>query len=197
MENFMLKPLLLSLILVGSMGAAQAATKAYTIDSSHTQVHASYLHAGFSNIAIRFNAVEGSFLFDAAKPANSSLDIKVPMNSLDTGIEKFDQHLWSADFFDAAKFPEATFKSTKVTDAGKGKLKLLGNLTIHGVTKPVTFDVTVNGIAPHPMMKSPSAGFDASAKIKRSDFGVGKYVPMVGDEVTLRITMEASEAKPK
>lgn len=193
----MMKPLLLSLMLVGSIGAAQAATKAYSIDPTHTQVHANYMHAGFSNIAIRFNTVEGEFLFDAAKPANSSLNIKVPISSLDTGVEKFDKHLWSADFFDVEKFPEATFKSTKVTEAGKGKLKLLGNLTIHGVTKPVTFDVTVNSIAPHPMRKSPSAGFDAIAKIKRSDFGVGNYVPMVGDEVTLRITMEASEAKPK
>ena len=193
----MLKPLLLSLILVGSIGAAQAETKAYSIDPTHTQVHASYLHAGFSNIAIRFNKVEGEFLFDAAKPANSSLNIKVPINSLDTGVEKFDTHLWSADFFEAEKFPEASFKSTKVTDAGKGKLKLLGNLTIRGITKPVSFDVTTNGIAVHPMSKKPTAGFDAVTKIKRSDFGLGKYVPMVGDEVALRITMEASEAKPK
>ena len=191
----MLKPLLLSLMLVGGIGAAQAETKAYSIDPTHTQVHASYLHAGFSNIAIRFNQVEGEFLFDAAKPVNSSLNIKVPINSLDTGVEKFDTHLWSADFFDAEKFPEATFKSTKVTAVAKGKLKLLGNLTIHGITKPVSFDVTTNGIAVHPMSKKPTAGFDASTKIKRSDFGLGKYAPMVGDEVTLRITMEASEAK--
>ncbi len=191
----MLKPLLLSLMLVGSIGAAQAETKAYSIDPTHTQVHASYLHAGFSNIAIRFNTVEGEFLFDAAKPANSSLNIKVPINSLDTGVAKFDTHLWSPDFFDAATFPDATFKSTKVTAVSKGKLKLMGNLTIHGVTKLTTFDVSINGVGPHPMMKSPSAGFDAITKIKRSDFGLGKYVPMVGDEVTLRITMEASEAK--
>jgi len=191
----MLKPLLLGLMLVGTIGAAQAETKAYNIDPSHTQVYASYLHAGFSNISIRFNTVEGKFMFDAAKPANSSLDIKVPMSSLDTGVAKLDTHLSSPDFFDAAQFPEATFKSTKVTEAGKGKLKLLGNLTIHGVTKPVTFDVTINGIALHPMMKTPSAGFDAVAKIKRSDFGVGKYVPMVSDEISMHITMEISEAK--
>ncbi len=191
----MLKPLLLSLMLVGSIGMAHAETKAYSIDPTHTQVHASYLHAGFSNIAIRFNKVEGEFLFDAAKPVNSSLNIKVPINSLDTGVEKFDTHLWGADFFEAEKFPEATFKSTKVTAVAKGKFKLLGNLTIHGVTKPVSFDVTTNGIAVHPMSKKPTAGFDASTKIKRSDFGLGKYAPMVGDEVTLRITMEASEAK--
>ena len=193
----MLKPLLLSLMLVGSIGAAQAATKAYTIDPTHTQVHATYLHAGFSNIAIRFNTVEGEFQFDAAKPENSSLNVKVPLSSLDTGVAKLDEHLSSPDFFDAAQFPQATFKSTKVTAAGKGKLKLLGDLTIHGVTKPVTFDVTVNSIAPHPMRKAPSAGFDAVAKIKRSEFGVGKYVPMVSDEVSLHITMEATEAKAK
>lgn len=191
----MLKPLLISLMLAASVGAAQAETKAYTIDPTHTQVYAGYLHAGFSNINIRFNTVEGKFLFDAAKPANSSLDVKVPISSLDSGVAKLDAHLSGPDFFDAAQFPEATFKSTKVTAISKTKLSLLGNLTIHGVTKPVTFDVTINGIAPHPMMKTPSAGFDAVAKIKRSDFGVGKYVPMVSDEITLRITMEASEAK--
>jgi len=191
----MLKPLVLGLMLVGSIGAAQAETKAYNIDPTHTQVYASYLHAGFSNIAIRFNTVEGKFQFDAAKPANSTLDIKVPIGSLDSGVAKLDAHLSGPDFFDAAKFPEATFKSTKVTAVSKTKLSLLGNLTIHGVTKPVTFDVTINGVAPHPMSKAPSAGFDAVAKIKRSDFGVGKYVPMVSDEISLRITMEASEAK--
>ena len=191
----MLRPLLLSLMLVGSVGAAQAETTAYNIDPTHTQIHVRYLHAGFSNIAIRFNKVEGEFLFDAAKPVNSSLNIKVPINSLDTGVEKFDTHLWSADFFDVEKFPEATFKSTKVTAVAKGKLKLLGDLTIHGVTKSVSFNVTINGVAPHPMKKLPSAGFDASTKIKRSDFGIGKYAPMVSDEVTLHITMEASEAK--
>ncbi len=191
----MLKPLLLSLMLVGTIGAAQAETKAYTIDPTHTQVYASYLHAGFSNIAIRFNTVEGEFQFDAAKPANSSLNVKVPISSIDTGVAALDTHLIAADFFDAAQFPDATFKSTKVTASGENKLTLLGDLTIHGVTKPVSFEVTINGIAPHPMKKVPSAGFDAVTKIKRSDFGVGRYVPMVGDEVTLRITMEASEAK--
>lgn len=193
----MLKPLFFSLMLVGSIGAVQAETKAYRIDPNHTQVHATYLHAGFSNIAIRFNTVEGEFLFDAAKPVNSSLNVKVPMSSLDTGVAKLDTHLSGPDFFDVAQFPEATFKSSKVTAVGKNKLKLLGDLTIHGVTKPVSFDVTINGIAPHPMMKSASAGFDAVTKIKRSEFGVGNYVPMVGDEITLHITMEASEAKPK
>ncbi len=191
----MLKPLLLSLAMIASIGSAQAETKAYKIDPTHTQVHATYLHAGYSNIAIRFNTVEGEFMFDAAKPQNSSLNVKVPMSSLDSGVAKLDTHLSGADFFDVEKFPEATFKSSKVTAAGKGKLKLLGDLTIHGVTKPVSFDVTINGIAPHPMKKIASAGFDAVAKIKRSDFGVGNYVPMVSDEVTLRITMEASEAK--
>ena len=191
----MLKPLVLGLMLAGSIGAAQAETTSYAIDPSHTQVYASYLHFGYSNIAIRFNTVEGEFQFDAAKPANSSLNVKVPISSIDTGVAKLDAHLSSPDFFDVAKFPEATFISTKVTAAGKGKLKLLGDLTIHGVTKPVTFDVTVNNIAVHPMSKKPTAGFDAVAKIKRSDFGVGNYVPNVGDQITMRITMEASEAK--
>lgn len=191
----MLKPLVLGLMLVGSIATAQAETKAYTIDQNHTQVYASYVHFGYSHISIRFNTVECEFQFDAAKPANSSLNVKVPISSIDSGVAKLDAHLSGPDFFDAAKFPEATFKSTKVTAAGKGKLKLLGDLTIHGVTKPVTFDVTINNVAVHPMSKKPTAGFDAVTKIKRSDFGVGNYVPNVGDEITMNITMEASEAK--
>ena len=186
--------LVLATLIAAASFSAQAADK-YDIDPTHTQVQFTYNHLGFSNITGRFDEVKGDFLFDAADPTKSSVSITIPVASISTGVAKLDEHLLKADFFDATQFPTATFKSTGVTAAGEGKLAVAGDLTIHGVTRPVVLDVTINGIGEHPMRKLPAAGFDATATIKRSDFGVGAYVPAVGDEVTLRITVEATQAK--
>jgi polyisoprenoid-binding protein YceI len=186
--------LVLATLIAAASFSAQAAEK-YDIDPTHTQVQFTYNHLGFSNITGRFDEVKGDFLFDAADPTKSSVSITIPVASISTGVAKLDEHLLKADFFDATQFPTATFKSTGVTAAGEGKLAVAGDLTIHGVTRPVVLDVTINGIGEHPMRKLPAAGFDASARIKRSDFGVGAYVPAVGDEVTLSITVEATRAK--
>ena len=186
--------LVLATLIASASFSAQAADK-YDIDPNHTQVQFTYSHMGFSNITGRFDEVKGDFLFDAADPTKSSVSITIPVASISTGVAKLDEHLLKADFFDATRFPTATFKSTAVTAAGEGKLAVAGDLTIHGVTRPVVLDVTINGIGEHPMRKVPAAGFDASARIKRSDFGVGAYVPTVGDEVTLTITVAATQAK--
>jgi len=121
----------------------------------------------------------------------STVEVTLPLSGLNSFTAKFDEHLRSADFFDAAKFPTATFKSTKVEAAGTNKLTVTGDLTVKGVTKPVVLDVTVNGAGEHPMAKVPAVGFDATATLKRSDFGMGAYVPNVGDEIKVRITTEA------
>jgi polyisoprenoid-binding protein YceI len=184
---------LASLLAVAAFGA-QAADK-YNIDPTHTQVEFTYSHLGFSNITGRFDTVEGDFLFDPADPTKSSVSITIPVSSMSTGVAKLDEHLQKPDFFDAAAFPTATFKSTGVTAAGEGQLKVAGDLTIHGVTRPVVLDVTINKIGEHPMAKVPAAGFDATTTILRSDFGVGGYVPVVGDEVRIDITVEATLAK--
>jgi len=186
--------LVLATLIASASFSAQAADQ-YDIDPNHTQVQFTYSHMGFSNITGRFDEVKGDFLFDAADPTKSSVSITIPVASISTGVAKLDEHLLKADFFDATRFPTATFKSTAVTAAGEGKLAVAGDLTIHGVTRPVVLDVTINGIGEHPMRKVPAAGFDASARIKRSDFGVGAYVPTVGDEVTLTITVAATQAK--
>lgn len=186
--------LVLATLIAAASFSAQAADK-YDIDPTHTQVQFTYNHMGFSNITGRFDEVKGEFLFDAADPTKSSVSITIPVASISTGVAKLDEHLLKADFFDATQFPTATFKSTGVTAAGEGKLAVAGDLTIHGVTRPVVLDVTINGIGEHPMRKLPAAGFDATATVKRSDFGVGAYVPAVGDEVTLSITVEATRAK--
>jgi polyisoprenoid-binding protein YceI len=110
-------------------------------------------------------------------------------------VPALDTELVKESFFDAAKYPLATFQSTKVTSTGKDKLAVAGDLTIHGVTKPVVFDVTVNKVGVNPMRGVPAAGFDAVTTIKRSDFGVSKFVPNVGDEVTIHVTMETYQPK--
>ena len=186
--------LVLATLIAAASFSAQAADK-YDIDPTHTQVQFTYNHMGFSNITGRFDEVGGEFLFDAADPSKSSVSITIPVASISTGVDKLDEHLLKADFFDAAQFPTATFKSTGIVAAGAGKWAVAGDLTIHGVTRPVVLDVTINGVGEHPMRKVPAVGFDASARIKRSDFGVGAYVPAVGDEVTLSITVEATQAK--
>lgn len=183
--------LLAAALFAGFAGAAQAAK--YDIDARHTQVLFTYNHFGYSNITGRFTEVSGTFDFDAKDPAKSSIEVQLPISSVSTGVVKMDEHLRSPDMFDEAQFPTASFKSTKVTSAGGNKLKVAGDLTIHGVTRPVVLDVTVNSTAPK--RDTPAAGFDASTTIKRSDFGVNFMLPGVADEVKLSITMEAKAAE--
>lgn len=192
-------PRLLTTALLSALVAAPAlaAPVEYVIDPGHTQVEFTWNHFGYSNITARFDKMEGSIVYDAEKPAASSATVKIAIDSVDAGVDKLDAHLKSPDFFDATKFASAEFKSTAVEAAGEGKLKVTGDLSIHGVTRPVTLDVTINKIAEHPMTKKPTAGFDASTTIKRSDFGVGAYAPNVSDEIRIEITTEAAAvAKP-
>jgi polyisoprenoid-binding protein YceI len=180
--------------LLATAGTAAAAPVTYKLDPGHTMVLFSWNHFGFSNPTANLGQVDGTLVYDEAAPTKSTVEATLPLAGLDTFVPKLDEHLKSADFLDAAKYPTVTFKSTKVTSAGKDKLKVVGDLTVHGVTKPVTLDVTVNKVGPHPMMKVQTAGFDATTTIKRSDFGVGAYVPNVSDEIKIRITTEAHDA---
>lgn len=184
---------LIMLATLAFAGNAQAAK--YDIDGNHTQVQFTYNHFGFSNITGRFDQVVGEFDLNTENLAKSKISVQIPISSINMGVDKLNTHLQSADFFDAAKYPMASFKSTMVHVASDKELHVMGDLTIHGVTKPATLNVTVNKIAEHPMRKTPSAGFNAVTTIKRSDFGVGAYAPAVSDEVTINITMEASAAK--
>ena len=180
--------------LLATAGTAAAAPVTYKLDPTHTMVLFSWNHFGFSNPTADLNQAEGTLVYDEAAPTKATVEVTLPLSGLDTFVPKLDEHLKSADFFDAAKFPNVTFKSTKVVSAGKGKLKVTGDLTVHGVTKPVTLDATLNKVGPHPMMKVQSIGFDATATIKRSDFGVGAYVPNVSDEIKIHITTEGHDA---
>ncbi|HET6397465.1 MAG TPA: YceI family protein [Pseudoxanthomonas sp.] len=188
-----------AIALVAALAAAPAvaAPVTYQLDPTHTNVLAQWSHFGFSNPFANFGDVQGTLVYDPANVAASRVEVTLPLSGLTGFSGKFDEHLRSADFFDAAKYPTATFRSTRVEAAGEGKLKVTGDLTIKDITRPVVLDVTLNKSGEHPMLKVPAIGFDATATIRRSDFGVGAYVPHVGDEVVLRITTEASVPKAK
>ena len=183
--------------LLGASFAAQAAPVTYKLDPSHTMVLFSWNHFGFSNPTANLGIGEGTVVYDEAKPANSSVQVTLPLANLDTHVSALDEHLKKPDFFDAAKYPVVTFKSTRVEPLGGNKFKVTGDLTVHGVTKPVVLDATLNKAGMQPMLKVPAIGFDATATIKRSDFGMGAYVPNVSDEVQIRITTQAEAGKGK
>lgn len=175
--------------------AIEVASGTYQLDPTHTDVLVQWTHMGFSRPSAHFGIAEGTLVYDAADVGKSSVEVTLPLSALDTFVPKLDEHLRSADFFDAAQFPAATFKSTKVESTGTNKLAVTGDLTIKGTTQPVTLDVTVNGAGEHPMLKQQSVGFDATATLKRSDFGVSAFIPAVSDEINVRITTEASIPK--
>jgi len=186
------------LALAGLLGAAvsvQAAPVTYKLDPGHTMVLFSWNHFGYSNPVADLGLGEGTVVFDEQHPAQSSVDVTLPLANLDTHVSALDKHLKEADFLDADKYPTVTFKSTKVQPLGGHKFKVTGDLTVHGVTKTVVLDATLNKVGPHPMTKAQAIGFDATASIKRSDFGVGAYVPNVSDAITIRITTEGAVPK--
>lgn len=181
--------------LLGAVVSVQAAPVTYKLDPSHTMVLFSWNHFGYSNPTADFGLGEGTLVFDEQHPANSSVEVTLPLANLDTHVPALDEHLKKPDFLGADKYPVVTFKSTAVQPLGGNKFKVSGNLTVHGVTKPVVLAATLNKVGPHPMTKAQAIGFDATASIKRSDFGVGAYVPNVSDELSIRITTEGSVPK--
>jgi polyisoprenoid-binding protein YceI len=186
-----LKQLSLATALFAALaGSAIAAPVTYGVDGSHTFPRFSYSHFGYSTQLSSFKNTTGKVVFDA-EAKTGSVDITIDMKAVNTGFEVFDGHLQGEDFFDTAKFPTATFKSTKVVFEGDKPKTVEGNLTIKGVTKPVTLTVTGFQSMPHPMMKKPAIGANAFTNIKRSEFNAGKYVPYVGDDVRIDIALEA------
>ncbi len=171
-------------------GQAMAAPQTYVLDPTHSFPRFSYDHMGMSTQILRFNKTTGSVVLDKqAKQAH--VDVTIDMTSIDTGFEMFDGHIQGADFLDTATYPTATFKSTKVVFEGTNPVSIEGNLTIKGITKPVTLAVTSFFNGAHPMLKKDSIGANATTVIKRSEFNAGKFAPGVGDDVTLDIALEA------
>ncbi len=189
-----MRRLAVTLLLLTSLPAFAAAEK-YNIDVNHTAVTFSWNHFGFSHPVARLNKISGEFMFDKDDLSKSSIKVTLPLDGLDTGVEKLDADLKAEGFFDAAKYPDITFASTKVEKTGADTLKVTGNLSVHGVTKPVVLKVEVNKIGENPMMRVASAGFDADTVIERSEFGVGRLVPMVSDAIHVHITLDSHLAR--
>ena len=183
-------------LLTAFAGPLAAAPVTYKIDPNHTDVTAQWSHFGFSNPIAHFGDVDGAITYDPDNVGQSSVEVTLPLSGLEAHVPAFNEHLRSDDFFDAANHPQVTFKSTRVEAAGEGKLRVIGDLTIRGVTKEVVLDTTINKVGEQPMAKRAAAGFDASTTVKRTDFGLGLYAPNVSDEVQIRITTEAVVPKP-
>jgi len=184
----------LSFAAAALLAAAPLYAVTYTFEPEHTQGVVRWNHLGFANPTAQFNNVQGTLEFDQADPGRSSVMVTIPLTSMSTGVPGLNEDFQSSDFFDFAKFSAATFKSSKVEKgATPGTLKVVGDLNLHGITKPVALDVTINKVGTNPRNQVPTVGFEAIATLKRSDFGLGLYVPQVSDEVHLHITAEAAE----
>ena len=169
---------------------ATAAPETFVIDGAHTFPRFSYSHFGLSTQLSRFNKTTGKIVLDK-EAKTGSVDVVIDTQSVDTGFDIFNGHIQGEDFLDTAKYPTATFKSTKVRFEGDKPVAVDGELTIKGVTKPVTLTITSFINQPHPMMKKDAIGANATTKISRTEFNAGKYAPNVGDEVTIDLAVEA------
>lgn len=194
-----LAQLLAAAVIAACLPSVQAeAAQTYTIDAAHSSVGFSIRHI-VSRTTGKFNDVKGTIVYDAENPANSSVEAVIQIASIDTDNERRDNHLRSADFFDAEKYPTMTFKSSKVEKKGE-VLNVTGDLTLHGVTKRVVLPVEILGVGTHPMTKAAVAGFEANLTIKRSDFGVNTWTDaagVLGDEVRVTLLIEALAAPDK
>lgn len=185
-----MKRQLLSLVGVATLSLPLYAADVYTVDPRHTWPVFEINHLGLSTQRGRFNKTEGKITLDQAAKTGS-IDITIDAASIDMGLEKWDEHMRSEDFFNVAKYPTMTFKSNKLSFDGDKLVAAEGNFTLLGVTKPVKLTVSNFRCAEHPIAKKPACGADVSTAIKRSDFGMTKNIPAVGDEVKIIIPVEA------
>lgn len=197
--NTKLQRALRNTVLATAVALAPAATLAapitYAFDTVHSRLTFYVSHLGYSNSVGQLSVAPGTFTFDTADWTKGQVTATLPADSLAFGDAKWDAHIKGADFLDAAKYPAITFTATKVEQtAGTNTGTLTGDLTVHGVTKPVTLQLRLNAAGTHPMRKVAAIGFTATGKVKRSEFGVAAYVPMVGDELEVRLEVEALQA---
>ena len=190
-----MKRLALLAALAAFAAAAQAAPSTYNIDNSHTYPHFTYSHLGYSIQTHKFDKTSGKVVMDF-EAKTGSVDVTIAATSVNTGFALFNEHIQGADYFDTAKYPTITFKSSSMKFNGNKPVSLTGDLTIKGVTKPVKLEVTHFRCMPHPMLKAPACGANATAQVKRSDFNMGKNAPFVSDDVTLTLAIEAVMQQP-
>jgi polyisoprenoid-binding protein YceI len=182
---------IIALALAASISSvAYAESVTYNIEPSHSMPRFEYSHLGYSIQLSRFDKTSGTIVLDQIK-RTGSIDVTIDAKSVNTGSALFNEHIQAPDLFDTEMFPTITYKSSKLKFDGDKVVAVEGDLTVKGVTKPVKLTVNSFLCMPHPMVKKEACGATATAKIKRSDFGLSKGVPYVGDEVTLTIPVEA------
>jgi polyisoprenoid-binding protein YceI len=184
----------LALLSIGPSALAQGAPNPagvqpgeYKVEPYHTQVQFSVRHFGFTNFSGFFSGASGSLRLDPTNPVASKLEVAIPVSTAQTTVPKLDEELKGAQWFDAAQFPKATFISTSVTKTGPDTADIHGDLTLHGVTRPIELKARFVGAGVNPLDHAYTVGFEATGVVKRSEFGVKTYVPMVGDDVHLTI----------
>ena len=167
----------------------------YSLDKGHGYITFSYSHLGFSNPHVGFNDFDVDLKLDAKNPAASQLEVVIQAASISSRVEEFDGHLRGSDYFDTEKHPTIGFSSTKVAMTSATTADVHGNLTIKGVSKPVVLNAVLNKAGAHPIAKKPTLGLSATTTIKRSDWGIDKYTPLVGDDVSIEIEVELPQAQ--
>jgi polyisoprenoid-binding protein YceI len=183
----------IAFVMLFSFAVSAQAAETFTLDPNHTYVLWHVSHFGYSNPSGKWLA-EGTVVLDKDTPQNSKVNVTIRVADVVTGIQELDDHLRGKVFFDVAQFPIATFVSNKVHVTGKNSAKVEGTLTVHGVSKPVTLDITLNKAGVSPITNKMTVGFSGSTKLKRSDFGINTLLPGLGDEVKIDIQAEASKA---
>jgi polyisoprenoid-binding protein YceI len=184
-----MKYLFLPFFLFASLPAL--ANETLTIDQGHSAVVFNWNHRGFSNPVARFEKLEGTIVLDASDITKSSVSVKIPLEGLRTAIEFLDRRLKGDEFFAATKYPEITFKSTGIAKGTMDTLMITGDLAVHGVTKSIVLNAKINKIQPGSRSEPGMAGFEAETMLRRTDYGVDKYVPTVSDEIYVHMTLEA------
>ena len=184
-----------ALLAATAAGAAAnvVAAETFRLEKTHVDLLFSINHAGFTQKHGSFRELDAMLQYDARNLGKSQITVTVKTDSLDTGDAARDRDVKGDKFLDTAKFPEMIFASTKVTPGPKQTLLVEGTLTLHGVTKPLTLHATLNKSAPNPFDKRPTLGFSASGSLKRSDFGISTYAPLIGDEVNIDIDAEFNQ----
>lgn len=192
MEPAVIHRLTLAPLLCLAPLVAVAAPPTYRLDPVHTRVLFAVEHAGFSNALGTVSGSEGTLSFDPEDWSSATLSVTVPMQRIDLGDDKWNQATLARNLLDAERYPEARFVSTRVEPVDADHARVIGELTLHGVTREVTLEVTLNAVKRHPMPPfRRTAGFSATTTLSRSAFGVDAWPSMIGDEVQLRIEAEA------
>jgi polyisoprenoid-binding protein YceI len=186
---------LLGLAFNASAGLSDVPSGQYGLDSNHGYITFSYSHLGFSNPHVAFKSFTVDLNLDNENPENSMVNVTIDATSLDSRVDVFNGHLNGSNFFDTANHPTITFTSTAIEMTGEDTMNVQGDLTIKGVSKPVTLMAKINQAGNHPMRKTPWIGVEAETKVSRSDWGLTRAVPNVGDEVTIWISVELPKSQ--